>query len=286
MVNLNAAHKQANTHGQTVSCYVTYEKNEDAIVCINAVNGVWLGSKLLRASYGTTKYCTYFLKGIECTNPNCLYLHELGSEQDSFTKESMILGKNLFSESVHPKVAYNLEGSNIFPHISTLPEICMPSLIHYDIASHRYPPRYYELPDEIVNDASEEVTKSFGQYKICKNRLGGVITAYLDLDGQQELTGDHSEKSETKDGEEDNNEEVKENEEEEEEEEEVEVVEEEKEKKVEENENDDDDNNNENEAVVKDSIIINTVVNNEDTNNNNDVPSKTNEKPQSILPSM
>lgn len=199
----------------------------------------------------------------------------------------MILGKNLFSESVHPKVAYSLEGSNIFPHISTLPEICMPSLIHYDIASHRYPPRYYELPDEIVNDVSDGATKSFGQYKVCRTRLGGVITAYLDLDGQQDLTNDHIEKTESKDNEEDINEEVKENEEakeeeeEGEEEEEVEVVEEEK--KVEDNNNDDNNNNNTN-VDVKDSIIINTIdTNTIDESSKTDVPI---EQPQNILPSM
>lgn len=102
-----------------------------------------------------------------------MYLHELGSEQDSFTKESMILGKNLFSESVHPKVAYNVDGANVFPHISTLPEICIPALIHYDIASRRYPPRYKEIC---------EAEKEIGNYKLCITRLGGIITAYLNLD--------------------------------------------------------------------------------------------------------
>lgn len=30
---------------------------------------------LIKASYGTTKYCAYFLKDRICTNSDCLYLH-------------------------------------------------------------------------------------------------------------------------------------------------------------------------------------------------------------------
>ena len=36
----------------------------------------WL--RLSRASFGTTKYCNYFLRGQECTNTDCLYLHSIG----------------------------------------------------------------------------------------------------------------------------------------------------------------------------------------------------------------
>lgn len=231
-------HKPINPHSQTVTCYVTYEKNEDAIVCINAVNGAWLGSKLLRASYGTTKYCTYFLKGIECTNPNCLYLHELGSEQDSFTKESMILGKNLFSESVHPKVAYNSDGSNVFPHICTLPQICMPSLIHYDIASRKYPPRYREI--------SEGDESKLGNYKICTGKFGGIIAAYLDLDNTNEEAEEKEEENENTLN---------------------------KENDTSGNDNDDDDNDGDSIAVEtnqEESIIISTDDDDKDNDNNND----------------
>lgn len=44
---------------------------------------------LLQASLGTTKYCSYFLKNMQCPKPDCMYLHELGDEAASFTKEEM-----------------------------------------------------------------------------------------------------------------------------------------------------------------------------------------------------
>lgn len=44
---------------------------------------------VLKASLGTTKYCSYFLKSMQCPKPDCMYLHELGDEAASFTKEEM-----------------------------------------------------------------------------------------------------------------------------------------------------------------------------------------------------
>jgi len=43
----------------------------------------------MQASLGTTKYCSYFLKSTQCPKPDCMYLHELGDETASFTKEEM-----------------------------------------------------------------------------------------------------------------------------------------------------------------------------------------------------
>jgi hypothetical protein len=81
--------------GSSVSCYVTYKKPEEAYRCIETVDGCLLNDKVLRASFGTTKYCSYFLRNRPCTNPDCMYLHELGDEKDSFTKEDMQAGKHL-----------------------------------------------------------------------------------------------------------------------------------------------------------------------------------------------
>lgn len=53
-----------------------------------------------RASFGTTKYCNQFLRGQSCTNRDCLYLHELGQEDASFTKEEM-QGGQAFHELTH-----------------------------------------------------------------------------------------------------------------------------------------------------------------------------------------
>lgn len=145
VVNYNVAYNSSTSHGQTVSCYVTYHRNEDALTCINAVNGAWLAGKLLRASFGTTKYCTYFLKGVSCANPDCLYLHKLGSEKDSFTKESMAAGKNLFSDCVHPKISYDDKGNNIFSPPSLAQAFSSNATIAYEQAAQIMPPKYGDV---------------------------------------------------------------------------------------------------------------------------------------------
>ncbi|KAI0222429.1 transcriptional repressor general negative regulator of transcription subunit 4 [Massospora cicadina] len=57
--------------------YVTYSTPEEAARAIYALDGCEVDGKVLKACYGTTKYCANFLKHIPCTNPTCLYLHEI-----------------------------------------------------------------------------------------------------------------------------------------------------------------------------------------------------------------
>ncbi|CAJ0836540.1 490_t:CDS:10 [Entrophospora sp. SA101] len=73
----------------SVGVYITYVKKEDAAKAIAAVDGSVSDGKILRANYGTTKYCTYYLRNMVCQNPNCMYLHEPGEEADSYTKEDL-----------------------------------------------------------------------------------------------------------------------------------------------------------------------------------------------------
>ncbi|CAN4119945.1 unnamed protein product [Withania somnifera] len=74
----------------TCSVYITYSKEEEAVRCIQSVHGFILDGRPLRACFGTTKYCHAWLRSVSCTNPDCLYLHEIGSQEDSFTKDEVI----------------------------------------------------------------------------------------------------------------------------------------------------------------------------------------------------
>ncbi|KAG6415435.1 hypothetical protein SASPL_122846 [Salvia splendens] len=74
----------------TCSVYITYSKEEEAVRCIQLVHGFALDGKPLRACFGTTKYCHAWLRNMPCSNPDCLYLHDIGSQDDSFTKDEVI----------------------------------------------------------------------------------------------------------------------------------------------------------------------------------------------------
>ena len=52
--------------GHSASAYITYQKPEDAMRAIRTVNNMHIDGKTLKASLGTTKYCSHFLKGTQC----------------------------------------------------------------------------------------------------------------------------------------------------------------------------------------------------------------------------
>uniref|UniRef100_A0A1I8AY95 CCR4-NOT transcription complex subunit 4 n=1 Tax=Meloidogyne hapla TaxID=6305 RepID=A0A1I8AY95_MELHA len=83
-----------NSTPPTHTAYVTYARCEDALRAIQAVNNMVVEGRLLKASLGTTKYCSSFLKGQTCYKPECMYLHEVADEKISFTKEDMHQGKH------------------------------------------------------------------------------------------------------------------------------------------------------------------------------------------------
>ncbi|KAF6150537.1 hypothetical protein GIB67_030338, partial [Kingdonia uniflora] len=74
----------------TCSVYITYSKEEEAIRCIQSVHGYTLDGYNLRACFGTTKYCHAWLRNQCCNNPDCLYLHDVGTQEDSFSKDEIV----------------------------------------------------------------------------------------------------------------------------------------------------------------------------------------------------
>lgn len=82
-------HRNHGAAPTTVSAYVTFVHKDDARASIQSLEGYWLDGHLLRASFGTTKYCNNFIRGVVCNNPDCVYLHDLGDDEDRFTKEEI-----------------------------------------------------------------------------------------------------------------------------------------------------------------------------------------------------
>lgn len=74
---------------QGIGVYVTFSRKADAATCIAAVDGSANGDRVLRAQYGTTKYCSSFLRNEQCNNRNCTFLHETGEDSESYSRSDL-----------------------------------------------------------------------------------------------------------------------------------------------------------------------------------------------------
>lgn len=92
--------------------YLTYSKEQEAAVCIKACNNYSLHGHTLHATYGTTKYCAFFISGKSCPKPNCLFLHEFAVDQNTVSREGLpvkkhIQPKNAVIDSLQIKVFHS-----------------------------------------------------------------------------------------------------------------------------------------------------------------------------------
>ena len=73
----------SNTNKITSSVYITFSNEKEAAIAILCVDSLIIEGKIIRAFYGTTKYCNYFLNSTSCPNRDkCVFLHELITDED------------------------------------------------------------------------------------------------------------------------------------------------------------------------------------------------------------
>ncbi|KAK2761604.1 transcriptional repressor general negative regulator of transcription subunit 4 [Arachnomyces sp. PD_36] len=94
--------KPGGNSSQGIGVYVTFARKIDAATCIAAVDGSPNGDRVLRAQYGTTKYCSSFLRNEQCNNRNCTFLHETGEDTDSFSRQDLSSINTLSSQRPAP----------------------------------------------------------------------------------------------------------------------------------------------------------------------------------------
>lgn len=85
IVNTNSPF-QRQTHS-SYSAYVTYEQEADAAFAIIGLDGFEFDGNILRASFGMTKYCSFFLRKLQCQSQDCLFLHKFAKKEDEFKKD-------------------------------------------------------------------------------------------------------------------------------------------------------------------------------------------------------
>ncbi|CAG9326206.1 unnamed protein product [Blepharisma stoltei] len=98
---VNKANAYTNgSSGVSYGAYITFSNEEESSLCIKACDEFVIEGKQLTVTFGTTKYCTYFLEGIACPKPECLYLHKLAPQSQMVPRDSMAQVKNIQPKNI------------------------------------------------------------------------------------------------------------------------------------------------------------------------------------------
>lgn len=65
-----------------------------------------MADRPLKVSFGTTKYCSHFLRGHDCPNADCFYLHRLDRKREVGAGETKIVFKEQNSKAVRIVLAH------------------------------------------------------------------------------------------------------------------------------------------------------------------------------------
>lgn len=87
IVNFNKAYTNNNS-GPSYSAYINYNTEEEAALAILSIDSTTYNGKQIKAAFGTTKYCAYYLKKITCPNRECVYIHTQQDKCNIISKES------------------------------------------------------------------------------------------------------------------------------------------------------------------------------------------------------
>lgn len=71
------------------SSYVTYSSVQEASIAILCLDGFIYDGIQVRATFGSTKYCSYFLRNLSCPNKDCLFYHYLVNEKELISKVNL-----------------------------------------------------------------------------------------------------------------------------------------------------------------------------------------------------
>ena len=112
-----------NSSDPTYGAYLTYSTEEEAAICIRACNDYLLEGKKLSLTFGTTKYCSYFLKNMRCPKSECVFLHNTALKADTIFREDIINTKHIQpADSIFDRLKLIISAP-IFP--SKLPEVSL-----------------------------------------------------------------------------------------------------------------------------------------------------------------
>ena len=98
IVNRDKGYSNRGYQNQTCSAYITFESDIDATMAILGIDGARWKKRFLKASFGMTKFCSYFLNKQRCPKEKCLFLHREAEKGDVVTV------KDKMTQRVHVRV--------------------------------------------------------------------------------------------------------------------------------------------------------------------------------------
>ena len=119
----------SNKFGPTYSAYITYNEPYEASIAILSLDNIIIDNHIIRASFGTTKYCQFYLKKLKCNNKDCFFLHkkanpediifknELNSNNSFFYNQQIFAIKlaDIYNPAVKKKLLLNKDLNSVFP---------------------------------------------------------------------------------------------------------------------------------------------------------------------------
>lgn len=141
------------------SAYITFEQESEAAFAILGLDGFEFEDLVLRASFGMTKYCSFFLRNMKCHSKDCLFLHQLGRKEDVIVRDESDTTKG----SAHEDIDILAKRVSSF-HMEELQEKLK------DVLS--FPPvlgslkRVYELVSKLVIERNFSKMKELGPLKL------------------------------------------------------------------------------------------------------------------------
>ena len=186
IVNKNGYKKKLD---KTYSAYITFSSFEETAFALLSIDNFYYEKNLLKTSFGTTKYCNFFLNGIECINKNCLYLHNFSNENDITLKDEInnkkifyyqkkitILILDIFNKEKKKKILKKgfenkkyFQNNNIKNYFPTIDIIYNKDII-YDIKKEIYIENYNLNKFSLYDDLNDDIEYILVKEPIKKNK--------------------------------------------------------------------------------------------------------------------
>ena len=98
VIDKNKAYNSNGPNGPCYRCFITYSSEAESSLAILSLDNCTIDKHEIKANYGTTKYCSNFLKNAICKNKDCIFLHKLADEKDIVSRELMNSDKDIFPQ--------------------------------------------------------------------------------------------------------------------------------------------------------------------------------------------